>query len=214
MRAASRHCMEPARCLPAAWLYCSTAGCTAGCSRQCRRLSTPARRMCAHPANPRLPLQNHLVWARGEPAFIKYWLDGPATLRSSAALEAEEGFSQVGGRATVDGWMGGLLWSGPGSWGANRAAGYHCHQTPLLPPSRPPTLPKPQDYAAATLQAFFRCCGVASTTLKRYPSYSQPQLVASQWTLRRLAPLPDGYDWQDYKPWAPDSCPLADDACY
>lgn len=124
---------------------------------------------------------------------------------------------------------------------------------------------------AAALQAYLRRCGVASSSLKRYASYSQPQLVANQWTLRRragsagpaglllaterhvaaappppstrhmqplraagallllisrcrlppsralrcrLAPLPEGYDWQQYAAWAPDFCPLADDACY
>lgn len=30
----------------------------------------------------------------------------------------------------------------------------------------------------------------------------------------RLAPLPDNYDWQRYGAWAPDFCPLADEACY
>ena len=33
---------------------------------------------------------------------------------------------------------------------------------------------------AATLQAYLARCGVASSSLKRYPSYSQPQLVANQ----------------------------------
>lgn len=40
---------------------------------------------------------------------------------------------------------------------------------------------------AAALQAYLRRCGVASSSLKRYASYSQPQLVANQWTLRRRA---------------------------
>ena len=39
--------------------------------------------------------QNHYTWSIGEPAFLKYWLQSPATLRSAAALDAEEGFSQV-----------------------------------------------------------------------------------------------------------------------
>lgn len=105
------------------------------------------------------------MWTLGEPAFLKYWIQAPATLRSSAALDQEEGFSQ--------------------------------------------------DYVAATLQAYFRRCGVAATGLKRYPSYSQPELVAEQWTLRRTAPLPEGYDWQRYREWAPDSCPGNDEeACY
>ena len=39
--------------------------------------------------------QNHYTWSLGEPAFLKYWLEQPATLRSAAALEQEEGFSQV-----------------------------------------------------------------------------------------------------------------------
>ncbi|KAL4429832.1 hypothetical protein ABPG77_010949 [Micractinium sp. CCAP 211/92] len=109
--------------------------------------------------------ENHYVWTLGEPAFLKYWVQAPATLRSAAALDTEEGFSQ--------------------------------------------------DYIAATLQAYFRRCGVAATSLKRYPSYSQPELVAEQWTLRRTQPLPDGYDWQQYREWAPDSCPGNDeDACY
>lgn len=128
-----------------------------------------------------------------------------------------------------------------------------------------------QDFVAATLQAWFRRCGVASSSLKRYASYSQPELVANQWTLRRcgaciavccelgsqrrhavavlcsrrascsgaarptqldtaclaraaapclprpacrVAPLPEGYDWRQYREWAPDFCPLADEACY
>ena len=33
---------------------------------------------------------------------------------------------------------------------------------------------------AAALQAYLARCGVASSSLKRYPSYSQPQLVANQ----------------------------------
>ena len=30
----------------------------------------------------------------------------------------------------------------------------------------------------------------------------------------RVAPLPEGYDWRQYREWAPDFCPLADEACY
>jgi hypothetical protein len=71
-----------------------------------------------------------------------------------------------------------------------------------------------QDYVAGTLQAYFRRCGVAAGALKRYPSYSEEDLVAEQWTLRRVEPLPPGHDWQEYKEWQPDFCPLADDACY
>ncbi|KAI7842251.1 hypothetical protein COHA_003892 [Chlorella ohadii] len=71
-----------------------------------------------------------------------------------------------------------------------------------------------RDFVAATLQAWLRRCGVASTSLKRYASYSEPELVANQWTLRRVAPLPEGYEWQKYQEWAPDFCPLADEACY
>ncbi|PRW60604.1 hypothetical protein C2E21_1285 [Chlorella sorokiniana] len=108
--------------------------------------------------------ENHYVWSIGEPAFLKYWMEAPATLRSSSALEQEEGFSQ--------------------------------------------------DFVAATLQAWLRRCGVASTSLKRYASYSEQELVANQWTLRRITPLPDGYDWRQYHDWAPDFCPLADEACY
>jgi len=40
-------------------------------------------------------LQNHMVWARGEPAFVKVWQRAPATLKSEAALQAEQGSSQV-----------------------------------------------------------------------------------------------------------------------
>ncbi|KAL4855087.1 SART-1 family protein DOT2 [Chlorella vulgaris] len=108
--------------------------------------------------------RNHYTWSLGEPAFLKYWLQAPATLRSTAALDAEQGFSQ--------------------------------------------------DYVAGTLQAYFRRCGVAAGALKRYPSYSEEDLVAEQWTLRRVEPLPPGHDWQEYKEWQPDFCPLADDACY
>ena len=36
-------------------------------------------------------MQNHLVWARGEPAYLQYWLVSPADLRSTAALQAEDG---------------------------------------------------------------------------------------------------------------------------
>jgi hypothetical protein len=38
--------------------------------------------------------------------------------------------------------------------------------------------------------------------------------VAEQWTLRRVAPLPAGYDWQAYADWQPDFCPTAEEACY
>lgn len=71
-----------------------------------------------------------------------------------------------------------------------------------------------QDYVAATLQAYFWRCGVAATNLKRYPSYSQPQLVAEQCTLRRFVPLPAGSDWQQYQQWQPDVCPGSDEPCY
>ncbi|PSC68555.1 hypothetical protein C2E20_7912 [Micractinium conductrix] len=101
--------------------------------------------------------ENHYVWSLGEPAFLKYWLQAPATLRSSAALDQEQGFSQ--------------------------------------------------DYVASTLQAWFRRCGVVAGTLKRYPSYSQPDLIAEQWTLRRVAPLPEGHDWQRYRDPPPPSRP-------
>lgn len=105
------------------------------------------------------------MWSRGEPAFLKVWLQSPATLRSSTALELEQGFSQ--------------------------------------------------DYVAGTLQAYFRRCGVTAGGLKRYPSYSQPELLAEQWTLRRVVPLPEGYDWQQYSEWRPDACPGSDEeACY
>lgn len=67
---------------------------------------------------------------------------------------------------------------------------------------------------ASALQAYFRRRGVAAAALKRYPSYSQPELVAEQWTLRRVAPLPPGYDWQAYADWQPDFCPAAEEACY
>ena len=36
-------------------------------------------------------MQNHMVWARGEPAYLQYWLVSPADLRSTAALQSEEG---------------------------------------------------------------------------------------------------------------------------
>ena len=59
--------------------------------------------------------QNHYTWSLGEPAFLKYWLEQPATLRSAAALEQEEGFSQVGwallpgdGGGSVSWWPRGL----------------------------------------------------------------------------------------------------------
>jgi len=34
-----------------------------------------------------------MVWARGEPAYLKYWLTAPTDRRSSLALQAEEGAS-------------------------------------------------------------------------------------------------------------------------
>ncbi len=46
--------------------------------------------------------QNHEVWARGEPAYLQYWLVSPADQRSTAALQGEgaaAGLSFVG--ATV-----------------------------------------------------------------------------------------------------------------
>ncbi|KAL4537669.1 hypothetical protein Ndes2437B_g08778 [Nannochloris sp. 'desiccata'] len=35
--------------------------------------------------------RNHMVWARGEPAYLQYWLVAPADLRSGSALQSEEG---------------------------------------------------------------------------------------------------------------------------
>ncbi|KAJ9523981.1 hypothetical protein QJQ45_022371, partial [Haematococcus lacustris] len=37
--------------------------------------------------------RNHEVWAAGEPAYVKLWLQSPAGLTSTLALEAEEGFA-------------------------------------------------------------------------------------------------------------------------
>lgn len=45
--------------------------------------------------------QNHEVWVRGEPAFVKVWLDTPATLQGSGVLQGEEGFSQVRASQTL-----------------------------------------------------------------------------------------------------------------
>ncbi|KAK9818107.1 hypothetical protein WJX72_007250 [[Myrmecia] bisecta] len=39
--------------------------------------------------------ENHEVWASGEPAFLKYWLKQPVTLRSGRALLQEHGFDQA-----------------------------------------------------------------------------------------------------------------------
>mmetsp|Transcript_11127 Transcript_11127/g.22235 ORF Transcript_11127/g.22235 Transcript_11127/m.22235 type:complete len:437 (+) Transcript_11127:93-1403(+) len=35
--------------------------------------------------------ENHMVWARGEPAYLKYWLTSPVDRNSSLALQTEEG---------------------------------------------------------------------------------------------------------------------------
>ena len=40
-------------------------------------------------------LQSHLNWRIGEPAVAQYWLKGAALSRSTAALQAEDGVSQV-----------------------------------------------------------------------------------------------------------------------
>jgi hypothetical protein len=32
-----------------------------------------------------------MVWSRGEPAYLQYWLVSPADLRSGAALQSEDG---------------------------------------------------------------------------------------------------------------------------
>ncbi|KAI8475650.1 MAG: hypothetical protein J3K34DRAFT_517268 [Monoraphidium minutum] len=45
------------------------------------------------------------------------------------------------------------------------------------------------DLFAAAVEAFLRRCGVEAEGFKRYPSYSEPGMVALQWTLRRAVPL-------------------------
>jgi hypothetical protein len=50
------------------------------------------------------------VWSAGEPSFLKYWLQDPADARGEAALEQEEGFSQVRAAAGLpEGGCSGLL---------------------------------------------------------------------------------------------------------
>ena len=40
-------------------------------------------------------VQAHVEWEAGEPAVCKYWMRRPAAARSTTALKAEEGVSQV-----------------------------------------------------------------------------------------------------------------------
>lgn len=49
--------------------------------------------------------ENHLVWARGEPAYLKYWMTAPADLRSASALQSEEGASLGFVSAAVDAYL-------------------------------------------------------------------------------------------------------------
>jgi hypothetical protein len=72
-------------------------------------------------------VQNHEVWAAGEPAFLKYWLQDPAASRGSMALDQEEGFSQVG-------WAGLKLAQSARKCCviALSACAYRCMQVPVL----------------------------------------------------------------------------------
>lgn len=56
----------------------------------------------------------------GEPAFLKYWLQQPATQRSTDALQAEEGLAQVGAD------WGGLVFYWWGGEGGGDARDWHC----------------------------------------------------------------------------------------
>lgn len=75
-----------------------------------------------------------------------------------------------------------VRWKGPGGQRelVGRGGAHTLRRPRSATPRRPWHLSWLQDYVAATLQAYFRRCGVAATSLKRYPSYSQPELVAEQ----------------------------------
>ena len=40
-------------------------------------------------------MQAHMEWAKGDPAVLQCWMHRPVYRRSSAALQAEDGFSQA-----------------------------------------------------------------------------------------------------------------------
>lgn len=46
---------------------------------------------CTKTDHDHMYMQNHMVWARGEPAYLKYWLTAPVDRNSSLALQTEEG---------------------------------------------------------------------------------------------------------------------------
>lgn len=56
--------------------------------------------MCVNTSS--TPKQNQEVWVKGEPAFLKLWLDAPAAARLDAALAAEEGFAPAAAAAAAE----------------------------------------------------------------------------------------------------------------
>ncbi|KIY91516.1 hypothetical protein MNEG_16448 [Monoraphidium neglectum] len=64
------------------------------------------------------------------------------------------------------------------------------------------------DLFAAAVEAYLLRCGVETEGFKRYPSYSEPGMIALQWTLRRKAPLtPDEAAAPEPAPFQLDVCP-------
>eukprot|EP00890_Picochlorum_soloecismus_P006704 jgi/Picsp_1/859/NSC_04347-R1_hypothetical protein CHLNCDRAFT_49703 [Chlorella variabilis] len=49
--------------------------------------------------------ENHMVWAEGEPAYLKYWLTDPVDKRSALALQSEEGASLGFTSATISAYL-------------------------------------------------------------------------------------------------------------
>ncbi len=75
-----------------------------------------------------------------------------------------------------------------------------------------------QDFIPATLMAYLASCGVDTEAFRRYPSYSNPDFVALQCTLRRRPSKqlsPEDMEATDYAPFVLDLCSNRDDTgCY
>lgn len=147
---------------------------------------TCSRLCCLGAACAPLPsfLQNHEVYARGEPAFLKYWLTSPATLRSSGALEAEEGFSQVRGAAAAPVCL--CLWPvlrfvlSVCSWHASNAA----PTSSQGPPSSQTTPSSPNHHRRTMWPRRFRP-GCAARASRPPPSSATPRIASRSWWLTR-----------------------------
>lgn len=131
----------------------------------------------------------------GEPAFVKVTLTSPLTLRSGGALQSEEGFSQV--RETIKADPPHVPSSchippAPLCWGPFVWMLFFLPHHTFTCPSSPHLCP--QDFLFLTLSAYLERCGVAASTLRRFPSLTDPSLVAEQFTAARLVPTTEQVD--------------------